>query len=50
MTMVKDVVCGMEIEQGAAAASSQHEGTSYYFCSTGCKRAFDKDPAKYARR
>lgn len=50
MAMVKDVVCGMEIEQGSAAGSSQHAGATYYFCSAGCKKAFDKEPAKYARR
>lgn len=48
MAMVTDVVCGMEIERSSAAQSSQHDGTTYYFCSAACKKAFDKEPAKYA--
>ncbi|MBZ0315234.1 MAG: YHS domain-containing protein [Anaerolineae bacterium] len=30
-----------------ATAQSEYQGQTYYFCSTGCKKAFDKDPAKY---
>jgi len=25
-------------------------GTRYYFCSAGCRAAFEKDPARYAAR
>ena len=27
----------------------EHAGQTYYLCSTGCKEAFEKDPAAYAR-
>ncbi len=47
MAMVKDVVCGMEIDSEAAAAKSEHEGTTYYFCAEACKTQFDADPGKY---
>lgn len=30
-------------------ASSEHDGTTYYFCDKGCKEAFDADPAAYAK-
>ncbi len=45
--MVKDPVCGMEIDPKTAAGKSEYQGQTYYFCSPGCKRDFDKDPAKY---
>ena len=47
--MEKDVVCGMEIDPAKAAGTSQHEGKTYYFCSTGCKAKFDANPAKFAK-
>ena len=43
----KDPVCGMEITPATAAGQSEYNGQWYYFCSAGCKRDFDKDPAKY---
>lgn len=45
--MAKDPVCGMEVNMAKAAATSIHEGQTYYFCAVGCKKAFDADPAKY---
>lgn len=45
--MAKDPVCGMEVEETKAAATSTYKGQTYYFCSPGCKRAFDKDPENY---
>ncbi len=44
---VHDVVCGMDIDRATAAGMSEYKGKTYYFCSAGCKRAFDKDPEKY---
>ncbi len=44
---VHDVVCGMDIDPATAAGKSEYNGQTYYFCSAGCKRAFDKDPEKY---
>lgn len=45
--MAKDPVCGMEVDEKKPAAKSEHMGKTYYFCSSGCKAAFDKDPGKY---
>ena len=45
--MVKDPVCGMEVDAEQAAGSSEHEGVTYYFCGEGCKTAFDAEPSKY---
>jgi len=43
-----DPVCGMDVGERKAAGSSEYRGQTYYFCSTGCKAAFDKDPEKYS--
>ncbi len=45
--MVKDPVCGMDVDPKTAAAKSEYNGQTYYFCSPGCKKAFDKEPEKY---
>ena len=47
-TTVKDPVCGMDIDPATAAGKSEYKGQTYYFCSPGCKKTFDKDPEKYA--
>ncbi|MDF7664227.1 heavy metal translocating P-type ATPase [Bifidobacterium sp. ESL0763] len=44
---VKDPVCGMMIDPKTAAASLEHDGQTYYFCSQGCADNFAADPAKY---
>jgi Cu+-exporting ATPase len=44
---VHDPVCGMDIDPATAAGTSEYKGQTYYFCSMGCKKAFDKDPEKY---
>jgi Cu+-exporting ATPase len=45
--LVKDVVCGMEIDPESAAATSVRNGVTYYFCAESCKQEFDADPAKF---
>lgn len=45
--MAKDPVCGMNVDEKKAAATAVYEGKTYYFCSPGCKKSFDKDPEKY---
>lgn len=45
--METDPVCGMTVNPDDAAGSSEYQGQTYYFCSKGCKAAFDKEPEKY---
>lgn len=45
--MARDPVCGMDVNPEKAAATSVYQGTTYYFCAPGCKKAFDENPAKY---
>jgi Cu+-exporting ATPase len=50
MTMAKDPVCQMDVEPKHAAAQSQYQGQTYYFCAAGCKAKFDADPGQYLRK
>lgn len=43
----KDPVCDMDVAPESAAGKSEYKGKTYYFCSLGCKKAFDANPEKY---
>jgi YHS domain-containing protein len=45
----QDPVCGMTVREKPDALTYEYKGTTYYFCSSGCKRAFEKDPEKVLR-
>ncbi|MDB4979389.1 MAG: copper-translocating P-type ATPase [Myxococcales bacterium] len=45
---LRDPVCGMEVTPETAAASREHLGTPFYFCSTKCRDKFDAEPGRYA--
>ena len=47
--MEKDPVCGMDVDPKTAAGKSEFQGQTYYFCSSGCKKAFDKEPQRYVK-
>ncbi len=42
-----DPICGMKVLPEKAAASVNHAGHTWYFCSLGCKAKFEADPTKY---
>ena len=46
-TIVKDPVCGMDIEIANAAGHTEHAGQTYHFCGSRCKEKFDRNPAQY---
>ena len=48
--MAKDPVCGMQVDEKTAAGKSEYKGQTYYFCSPGCKKSFDKEPEKYVNK
>lgn len=48
-SQVTDPVCGMTVDPDRASARSSFDGTTYYFCSETCRRAFEAEPARYAR-
>ena len=43
----KDPVCGMDVSPESAAGKFDYKDVTYYFCSPGCRRSFEKDPEKY---
>jgi Cu+-exporting ATPase len=45
--MVKDPVCGMNVDSAAAKHRHEHAGTTYFFCSAGCRVKFEANPQKY---
>jgi YHS domain-containing protein len=45
--MVRDPVCGREIDERQAAGASRFNDSTRYFCSRDCKIAFDREPATY---
>lgn len=47
--MVKDPICGIDIDPRTAAGQSEYQGQIYYFCSLTCKEAFDKEPHKHVQ-
>ena len=48
--VAKDPVCDMDVEPSKAAAQSQHNGQTYFFCSQGCKQKFDQNPAQFEHK
>ncbi len=45
--VVTDLVCGMSVVADDTALHLDHEGSRYWFCGTGCLRAFAADPSAY---
>ncbi len=42
-----DPVCGMTVTIETAVHTLGYEGQTYYFCSSGCRRSFEREPEKY---
>jgi Cu+-exporting ATPase len=45
--LVKDPVCGMDVDPRSAKHSAEVGGSTYYFCCNGCKTKFVANPASY---
>lgn len=45
--MEKDPICGMDVDPGRTQQNAEDQGKTYYFCSPGCRKAFEADPAKF---
>jgi xanthine dehydrogenase accessory factor len=43
-----DPVCGMVVDIADAKYHAVRDGRDYWFCTSGCQRAFERDPAAYA--
>lgn len=42
-----DPVCGMTVPAHGATERLEHEGQIYYFCCSGCRSRFEREPARY---
>ncbi len=47
---VVDPVCGMKVDPDNAAGSFEHQGKSYYFCSTHCLHRFRENPESFLNK
>lgn len=45
--MVKDVVCGMDVDPTKTTITAEYEGKTYYFCAEECKVKFEANPTQY---
>jgi P-type Cu+ transporter len=45
--IAEDPVCGMTVDPASAAASCEHEGRTYYFCSGHCLKKFQAEPEEF---
>lgn len=45
--MTKDPVCGMQVDEKKAPASSVYKGAFYAFCGPQCKDKFDRSPERF---
>ncbi len=45
-----DPVCGMKVDPSSGKHVAELDGTTFHFCSAGCRGKFTADPQKYLRR
>lgn len=50
MAQTTDPVCGMTIDTQTAQSTTEYQGQTYYFCSPGCKKAFEQNPTQYVKQ
>jgi Cu+-exporting ATPase len=46
-TMAIDPVCGMTVDPATATDTATHDGTTYFFCSAGCRQEFETHAEQY---
>jgi len=46
--MTKDPVCGMQVDEQMAVATTVYQGKLYVFCANPCRQTFEKAAEKYA--
>ena len=48
-SLVKDPVCGMDVDTRTAKHRAEHEGHPYFFCANTCKTKFEAAPSRYLK-
>ena len=46
---VIDPVCRMQIDPNQAAATSDYQGQTYYFCADDCRVQFEHEPQRFVQ-
>lgn len=49
MTLQKDLVCGMDVDETKAELKATYAGVSYYFCSLECQETFRRLAKVFAK-
>jgi Cu+-exporting ATPase len=47
--MTKDPVCGKQVDENRAPATTMYQGKKYSFCGQDCKNKFDQQPQHYSQ-
>ncbi len=47
VSMAKDPVCNMNIDEKTAKYTSEINGNKVYLCSSACKQQLEQNPSKY---
>ncbi|PHK93032.1 Cu+-exporting ATPase [Roseomonas rosea] len=47
--LVTDPVCGMKVDPATSKHRVEHGGTTFHFCSAGCRTKFEAEPEKYLK-
>jgi len=47
--MKRDMVCGKQVDEQKAPATSSYEGERYVFCGQECKDKFDQEPERFSK-
>jgi Cu+-exporting ATPase len=45
--MVKDPVCGMDVDETFATIKAEYKGKTYFFCAQSCKEKFEHSPEEF---
>ncbi|MGB9728084.1 MAG: YHS domain-containing protein [Nitrososphaeria archaeon] len=48
--MVRDLVCGMEVDPKKTKYKLDYDGNTYYFCSESCLKSFQQNPSNYVTK
>ena len=48
-SMVKDPVCGMEVDEKKSLLKLDKDGVTHFFCSNSCMKRFKSDSQKFLK-
>jgi len=48
--MVKDLVCGADVDETKSILKVEKDGKTYFFCCTSCQKKFKSDSQKFLNK